>query len=145
MLTSGLIITLQPEPATQAAAVARLRTRPELTLGELTDRWLPAALEARDDAESREVHDWLMALPGVAFVDVVSVNFEVASDDSLSLCGARGEGRGEGLAASALVAAPLIRPSATFSPRSAKGEGTHPAGCTAFADSSPETTPRSLT
>lgn len=76
MLTSGLIITLQLEAATQAGTVARLRTRPGLTLGELTDRWLPAALETRDDDESREVHDWLMALPGVAFVDVVSVNFE---------------------------------------------------------------------
>ncbi len=41
----------------------------------------------------------------------------------LSLCAARGEGRGEGLRASALVAAPLIRPPATFSPRFAKGEG----------------------
>jgi len=78
MLTSGLIITLNPEPATQAVAMARLRTRPELTLGELTDRWLPAALETPGDAESREVHDWLMTLPGVAFVDVVSVNFESA-------------------------------------------------------------------
>jgi len=78
MLISGLIITLQPEPAVRAAAVARLRARPELTLGDLTDRWLPAALEARDDAESRAVHDWLMAVPGVAFVDVVSVNFEPA-------------------------------------------------------------------
>ena len=76
MPTSGLIITLQPEPATQAVAVARLRTRPELTLGELSQRWLPAALETCDGAEFREIHDWLMALPGVAFVDVVSVNFE---------------------------------------------------------------------
>ena len=76
MPTSGLIITLQPEPATQAGVLARLRTRPELTLGEVRDRWLPAALETNDDAESREVHDWLMAQPGVAFVDVVSVNFE---------------------------------------------------------------------
>lgn len=77
MPTSGLIITLQPEPATQANVLARLRARPELTLGELSQRWLPAALETHDDAESREVHDWLMALPGVAFVDVVSVNFEL--------------------------------------------------------------------
>jgi hypothetical protein len=42
---------------------------------------------------------------------------------SLSLHRMRGEGRGEGLRASALVAAPLIRPSATFSPRYAKGGG----------------------
>ncbi|PAW81824.1 MAG: hypothetical protein B9S33_16020 [Pedosphaera sp. Tous-C6FEB] len=76
MPTSGLIITLQPEPATHAEAVGRLRTRPELTLGEVSDRWLPAALQTRDDAEAREFHDWLMAQPGVAFVDVVSVSFE---------------------------------------------------------------------
>ena len=43
--------------------------------------------------------------------------------DSLSLHRMRGEGWGEGLRASALVASPLIRPAATFSPRSAKGEG----------------------
>ncbi|NDA69226.1 MAG: hypothetical protein EB141_10795 [Verrucomicrobia bacterium] len=42
---------------------------------------------------------------------------------SLSLGGAKAEGRGEGLLATALAAAPLIRPAATFSPRSAKGEG----------------------
>lgn len=67
---------MQPEPAIRAEAVTQLRARPELTLGEVRDRWLPAALETRDDAGSRAVHDWLMALPGVAFVDVVSVNFE---------------------------------------------------------------------
>ncbi len=43
--------------------------------------------------------------------------------NSLSLCGARGEGWGEGLRAWARVAPPLIRPPATFSPCSAKGEG----------------------
>ncbi|MBI5802714.1 MAG: hypothetical protein HZA92_18585 [Verrucomicrobia bacterium] len=82
MPTSGLIITLQPELATQAAAIARLRTRPELTLGELSQRWLPAALETRDDSDSREIHDWLTALPGVAFVDVVSVSFEAEAERS---------------------------------------------------------------
>ncbi len=38
----------------------------------------------------------------------------------------RGEGRGEGLHASALVATPLIRTSATFSPPPRKGEGAWP-------------------
>ena len=42
---------------------------------------------------------------------------------SLSLHRMRGEGWGEGFRAAAVVAAPLIRPSATFSPRCAKGEG----------------------
>ena len=40
---------------------------------------------------------------------------------SLSLPRRRGEGRGEGLRASAWVAAPLVRPAATFSPRCATG------------------------
>ncbi|MEQ2007798.1 MAG: hypothetical protein ABMA26_13460 [Limisphaerales bacterium] len=82
MPTSGLIITLQPDAVTQAGVVARLAMRTELTLGAVSDRWLPAALETRDDAESREVHDWLLALPGVAFVDVVSVNFERGDERS---------------------------------------------------------------
>ncbi len=42
---------------------------------------------------------------------------------SLSLHRMRGEGRGEGLRAMAQAAAPLIRPSATFSPPPRKGEG----------------------
>ena len=42
---------------------------------------------------------------------------------SCCLFAAGGEKRGEGLGASALVAAPLNRPAATFSPRCAKGEG----------------------
>ena len=53
-----------------------MRARLELTAGEVSDRWLPVALEARDDEHSREVHDWLMALPGVEYVDVTSVSFE---------------------------------------------------------------------
>ena len=44
--------------------------------GERNARWLPVAMEARDDAESRDLHDWLNALPGVDFVDVVYVNFD---------------------------------------------------------------------
>jgi len=36
----------------------------------------------------------------------------------------RGEGRGEGFRSPAQVAAPLIRPAATFSPPPRKGEGT---------------------
>jgi len=67
--------------ASRAALLDAMRARRELTAGEVSDRWLPVALEARDDKHSREVHDWLMALPGVEYVDVTSVNFE-ADDDA---------------------------------------------------------------
>ncbi len=33
-------------------------------------------MEAADDAESRDLHDWLAAQHGVAFVDVVHVSFD---------------------------------------------------------------------
>lgn len=75
MITSGLVITLSADAALAMQAVAAVGTRPEFTRGERNDRWLPVAMEAQDDAESRNLHDWLHALPGVEYVDVVSVNF----------------------------------------------------------------------
>lgn len=75
MPTSGLVLTLSDDAALAEQAVASLRARPEFTPGERNDRWLPVALEAADDAESRAAHDWLNRLPGVDFVDVVYVNF----------------------------------------------------------------------
>ena len=75
MPISGLLVTLR-ESAERTSAMGAIRSRAELTVGDLNDRWLPLALEARDDEHSRAVHDWLMALPGVEYVDVISVNFE---------------------------------------------------------------------
>jgi hypothetical protein len=75
MPISGLLVTLR-DGAERNSAQELMHTRMELTVGAMNDRWLPVALEARDDEHSREVHDWLMTLPGVEYVDVVSVNFE---------------------------------------------------------------------
>jgi hypothetical protein len=79
MITSGLVITLSADAALAAQAIAHVGARPEFTPGERNDRWLPAAMEARDDSTSRELHDWLHALPGVDYVDVVYVNFEATT------------------------------------------------------------------
>jgi hypothetical protein len=75
MITSGLVLTLNADAALAEQAVASLHARPEFTPGERNGRWLPVALEAADNAESRNLHDWLNALPGVDFVDVVYVDF----------------------------------------------------------------------
>jgi len=80
MIVSGLLVTLGTG-ASLVTLLDAMRARLELTAGQVNDRWLPVALEARDDQHSREVHDWLMALPGVEYVDVTSVNFE-ADDDA---------------------------------------------------------------
>lgn len=76
MITSGLVLTLSSDPALAREAEATLRARPELTLGAVQQRWLPLAAETPDVRSSRDLHDWLSALPGIDFVDVVQVNFE---------------------------------------------------------------------
>jgi len=76
MPISGLILTLSNDAELAAQVIATLSTRVEFMPGERNARWLPVAMEARDDAESRDLHDWLNALPGVDFVDVVYVNFD---------------------------------------------------------------------
>jgi hypothetical protein len=80
MPVSGLVITLREGAPLRQQTVATVATHRSFTLGVLCDRWLPVAMEARDDRECRDLHDWLMSLPGVLFVDVVAVDF--APDDS---------------------------------------------------------------
>jgi len=76
MPTSGLVITLSADAELAAQTRAMLMVRREFTVGERNDHWLPVAMEASDDAGSRDLHDWLHSLPGVEFVDVVYVNFD---------------------------------------------------------------------
>ncbi len=82
MLTLGLLVSL--DPAQSGAVELRLRAHPSMTVGEVADRWLPVAVEAEDDSVCRDFHEWIGALPGVAFVDVVHVNFEEPPADSTS-------------------------------------------------------------
>lgn len=79
MITTGLLISLD-SPNSKVAE--QLRAHPAMSVGEVADRWLPVAVEARDDESCRELHDWIAAQPGVAFVDVVHVNFEEPVADS---------------------------------------------------------------
>lgn len=82
MLTLGLLVSL--DPAQSSAVERRLRAHPAMTVGELADRWLPVAVEAEDDSVCRDLHEWIGVLPGVAFVDVVHVNFEELPAESTS-------------------------------------------------------------
>lgn len=80
MPVSGLLITLTADERLAAEVVQRLQPRGEILLGERQQRWLPVAVDGRDETHSRELHDWISRLPGVAFVDVISVHFEEAVD-----------------------------------------------------------------
>ena len=76
MIISGLLLTLSEDAPLADRAEAALRARPEFTLAERSQRWLPVAIEVENVRASRDLHDWLNTLPGVEFVDVVQVNFE---------------------------------------------------------------------
>ncbi|MBS0657056.1 MAG: hypothetical protein JSR82_02270 [Verrucomicrobia bacterium] len=76
MTFSGLLLTLNSDDQLAEAALAELARHPAVTLGPRRERWQAVALEVADGADSRAAHDWLLALPGVDYVDVVSVHFE---------------------------------------------------------------------
>ena len=76
MIISGILLTLSDNARLAESVLATLRARPEFTLAKCAQRWLPVVVEVPDVAASRDLHDWLNALPGVDFVDVVQVNFE---------------------------------------------------------------------
>ena len=71
----GLLLSIEAGSSVSEVTEGLCRN-PSLMVGESAGRWLPVAVEADDDAGCRELHDWIAAQPGVAFVDVVHVNFE---------------------------------------------------------------------
>lgn len=71
MSINGLTITLSQQPELAGRALAAIRSCKCCTAGAVAGRWLPVAVEARDEAHARELHDWLEALVGVDYVDVV--------------------------------------------------------------------------
>ncbi len=78
MISVGLLISLESSEACDGLA-ERLSAKGTVFPGAAEGRWLPVAAEAETDEALRELHDWIAGLPGVAFVDVVHVNFEDSS------------------------------------------------------------------
>jgi nitrate reductase NapAB chaperone NapD len=78
MLTSGLVVILEPDASNADSALAAIRSNPVFTIGEQNGCWLSVASEADDPDESEQWHDWLSRLPGVVNVEVVFVH----SDDT---------------------------------------------------------------
>ena len=76
MPISGLLLTLNDNPTAKSETLLALQSRSGIETGQCVERWLPIAVDAADDQESRQLHDWISALPAVEFVDVVSVHFD---------------------------------------------------------------------
>lgn len=67
---------LSRDPGLREAALAALRGHAAITVGVCTGRWLTVAAEAENASEGRDLHAWLETVPGVEWVEVVSVFFE---------------------------------------------------------------------
>ena len=80
--TLGLVVSLDTDcPNSPIETCRLLEAHPDLSLGELQDRWLPIAAIAEDHPACMALHDWISEQQGVAYVDVVHVNFDDASSD----------------------------------------------------------------
>ncbi len=75
MPISGLLITLE-QPGNIREISAAILEICDAEIGDLEERWLPIAVDTSDSRTARDLHDQLLAIPGVGYIDVVSVAFE---------------------------------------------------------------------
>ncbi len=75
MPISGLVISCRD--ASQAQLVAEsIRSELRLEVGPPEANRLPAVLDAVNEDEMRDIHNRILAMPNVEFIDVVCVHFE---------------------------------------------------------------------
>ena len=72
MPISGLVVTLDCD--TGAGALEILAADPRVTLGELRESRLPIVTDTASLHEAEDLVTWLFGLPGVIFVDIVSID-----------------------------------------------------------------------
>lgn len=65
---SSLVITLSADESHAAAAIEAIEAHSAVTTAARIGRYLPLTLESTD---ARPIHEWIEALPGVDYVDVV--------------------------------------------------------------------------
>ncbi|MEO2088293.1 MAG: hypothetical protein ABGY75_02195 [Gemmataceae bacterium] len=76
MHTSGLVLTLAPDPAVAAAAEQALTAAGPFTLGPASGSRRAATLEVADPKAAHDWHEWAAALAGVIAVEVVFVHWD---------------------------------------------------------------------
>lgn len=79
MPISGLLLTLS-DPSNPAIVRDAISALCDAEFGELQDRWLPIAVDTTTQRDARDLHDELMSIPGISYIDVVSVAFDGDSD-----------------------------------------------------------------
>jgi nitrate reductase NapAB chaperone NapD len=76
MPISGLVVTLDREPEARDRALAALTIDPRVTCGEPQGLRLPIVTETDDLESAEDLVEALGRIPGISFVDVVSVHFD---------------------------------------------------------------------
>jgi hypothetical protein len=74
MPVSGLVLTLE-SPENQAPVLARLGADSRITIGPQRGPHLPVVTETRSSQEGEALVEELFHIPGVCFVDVVTIDF----------------------------------------------------------------------
>ncbi len=77
----SLAVRLHEDANLRDAALAVLKTRPDLQLGTLHERWLPLVAETFSPLE---LHAWVESLPGVLAVEVAFVEVTPTPESSPS-------------------------------------------------------------
>lgn len=79
MPVSSLVLHLSAEPHLRLSVEQALAARPEFFVGPAARRLLPVALQTHDEQENKACWRWVNGLPGVDFVEVLSVVFTAPS------------------------------------------------------------------
>lgn len=74
MPVSGLVLTLSRDPELREAALTALRGDASIEMGGLLEHRLPIAVDTPTSEADHALWQWLHALPGVLFVDLVSTD-----------------------------------------------------------------------
>lgn len=81
MIVSGLVLTLENDPRSRAHALETLSRDSRILFGEAHGLRLPVVLETASLLEGEEACESLRTLDGIAFVDVVSIDFSGSEND----------------------------------------------------------------
>ncbi|MBI2393592.1 MAG: hypothetical protein HYV09_28700 [Deltaproteobacteria bacterium] len=81
MIVSGLVLTLQNDPRSRAHALETLSRDLRIIFGEAHGLRLPVVLETASLLEGEAACEALRNLEGIAFVDVVSIDFSSSQTD----------------------------------------------------------------
>ena len=81
MPVSGLVVTFSDDKLKSDQAFVAIEINSQISIGPRKEKRMAIVLDTDSSLEDRILWDWLTALPGILFVDVVFVGFENADNE----------------------------------------------------------------